>query len=75
INAIGVHARQLYPQKRVLYVSARLFQVQYTNAQMQNKINDFIGFYQTIDMLIVDDIQEWATAVKTQETFFHIFNH
>ena len=42
---------------------------------MQNRINDFIHFYQTIDMLIVDDVQEWVTATKTQETFFHIFNH
>ncbi|MBM6992126.1 MAG: chromosomal replication initiator protein DnaA [Prevotella sp.] len=75
INAIGVRAKQLYPQKRVLYISARLFQVQYTNAVLQNSVNDFIGFYQTIDMLIVDDIQEWVSASKTQETFFHIFNH
>lgn len=75
INAIGVHAKQLYPQMRVLYISARLFQVQYTNAVLQNEVNDFINFYQTIDMLIVDDIQEWATATKTQDTFFHIFNH
>jgi chromosomal replication initiator protein len=75
INAIGAKTKQLYPQKRVLYISARLFQVQYTNAVLQNKLNDFIGFYQTIDMLIVDDIQEWVSAVKTQATFFHIFNH
>ena len=75
INAIGVRIKELYPQKRVLYVSARLFQVQYTSAQLQNKINDFITFYQTIDVLIVDDIQEWITASGTQNTFFHIFNH
>lgn len=75
INAIGMRTKQLYAQKRVLYVSARLFQVQYTNAVLQNSINDFINFYQTIDLLIVDDIQEWMTATKTQDTFFHIFNH
>lgn len=75
INAIGVRTKQLYPMKRVLYISARLFQVQYTQAVVSNKVNDFISFYQTIDMLIVDDIQEWASATKTQETFFHIFNH
>ena len=75
VNAIGVRTKQLYPRKRVLYISARLFQVQYTNAVMRNSVNDFIAFYQTIDMLIVDDIQEWMTAAKTQETFFHIFNH
>ena len=59
----------------MLYVSARLFQVQFTDSVRQNKTNDFINFYQTIDVLIVDDIQEWMTAIKTQDTFFHIFNH
>ena len=75
VNAIGVRTKELYPQKRVLYISARLFQVQYTDAVLKNCTNDFINFYQTIDMLIVDDIQEWVSATKTQETFFHIFNH
>lgn len=75
INAIGVRAKQLYPQKRVLYISARLFQVQYSNAVLQNNVNSFIAFYQTIDMLIVDDIQEWMGKTKTLDTFFHIFNN
>ena len=75
INAIGVKCKEMYPQKRVLYVSARLFQVQYTDAVRRNIINDFINFYQSIDVLIVDDIQEWATAPGTLDTFFHIFNH
>lgn len=75
VNAIGVAIKKRYPQKRVLYISARLFQVQYTNSVLQNTTNDFINFYQTIDVLIVDDIQEWMTATKTQDTFFHIFNH
>lgn len=75
VNAIGLKAKQMYPQKRVLYVSARLFQTQYTDAVLHNASNDFINFYQSIDMLIVDDIQEWAGKAKTQNTFFHIFNH
>ena len=75
INAIGVRIKQLYPQKRVLYISARLFQVQFVDATRQSAINDFIRFYQTIDVLIVDDIQEWITSPKTQNTFFHIFDH
>lgn len=75
INAIGLRTKQLYPQKRVLYISARLFQVQYTDSVLHNTTNDFINFYQTVDVLIVDDIQEWMTATKTQDTFFHIFNH
>lgn len=75
INAIGVRCKELYPQHRVLYVSARLFQVQFTDASRQNTVNDFINFYQSIDVLIVDDVQEWATAEKTVATFFHIFDH
>ena len=75
INAIGVRCKELYPQKRVLYVSARLFQVQFTDAVRRNTTNDFINFYQSIDVLIVDDIQEWANAPRTLDTFFHIFDH
>ena len=75
VNAIGVKTKQMYPKKRVLYVSARLFQTQYTDAILHNSSNDFINFYQSIDMLIVDDIQDWAGKAKTLNTFFHIFNH
>ena len=75
VNAIGLRCKELYPQKRVLYVSARLFQVQYTDGVRRKTTNDFINFYQTIDVLIVDDIQEWATAPSTLDTFFHIFDH
>ena len=75
INAIGVRCKEMYPRRRVLYVSARLFQVQFTDATRRNTVNDFIRFYQSIDVLIVDDIQEWATATKTLDTFFHIFDH
>ena len=75
INAIGVEAKKRYPQQRVLYVSARLFQVQFTDSVRQNTTNDFINFYQTIDLLIVDDIQEWISSPRTLDTFFHIFDH
>ena len=74
-NAIGTKIKELYPEKRVLYVSAHLFQVQYTDSVRTNHFNDFISFYQTIDVLIIDDIQEFAGVTKTQNTFFHIFNH
>lgn len=75
INAIGLRCKELYPEKRVLYVAARTFQQQFTTASTRNVVNDFIAFYQTIDVLIIDDVQEWVTAPKTQEAFFHIFNH
>ncbi|MBO7138989.1 MAG: chromosomal replication initiator protein DnaA [Prevotella sp.] len=75
INAIGVEAKKLNPHLRVLYVSARLFQIQFTDSVRRNTTNDFINFYQSIDMLIVDDIQEWVSAPRTLDTFFHIFDH
>ena len=75
VNAIGAKVKELYPGMKVLYISAHLFQVQYTNSVRNNKVNDFIRFYQAIDVLILDDIQEFASLTKTQNTFFHIFNH
>ena len=74
-NAIGLKVKELYPAKRVLYVSAHLFKVQYTDSVRKNAVNDFINFYQSIDVLIIDDIQEFVGVEKTQNTFFHIFNH
>ncbi len=74
-NAVGTRIKELYPEKRVLYVSAHLFQVQYTDSVRHNTTNDFINFYQTIDVLIIDDIQEFVGVTRTQNTFFHIFNH
>ncbi len=74
ISAIGNKVCELFPKKRVLYVSAREFQRQYTQSVVENKNNDFIRFYQQFDMLIVDDVQEWQT-IKTFEAFFHIFNN
>lgn len=74
-HAIGIKIKEKYPQKRVLYVSAHLFQVQYADATKNNSRNDFINFYQSIDTLIIDDIQELIGKEKTQNAFFHIFNH
>ena len=75
IQAIGIKMKETMPQSRVLYVTARIFESQYTTAVRNNKVNDFINFYQSIDMLILDDIQEFAGKTATQNTFYHIFNH
>ena len=74
-NAIGARIKELHPDKRVLYVSAHLLQRQYTDSVRNNNFNNFMNFYQSIDVLIVDDIQEFSGLTKTQNTFFHIFNH
>ena len=73
-NAIGNEVKRLMPNKRVLYVSANTFQLQYQDAVAHNSTPDFLLFYQTIDVLIVDDIQYIAGKRATLDTFFHIFN-
>lgn len=75
VNAIGTKVLELHPQKRVIYVSAHLFMIQFTESRKNNTFNDFMNFYQSIDVLIIDDIQEIAGKEKTQEAFFNIFNH
>lgn len=74
-HAIGIRIKEQNPTMRVLYVTSHLFQVQYTDAVRNNTVNDFINFYQTVDVLLIDDIQEIAGKTQTQNTFFHIFNH
>lgn len=79
-HAIGVDIKEKYPKKKVLYVSAEKFTQQFISASTakdkdKNNLNDFIHFYQLIDVLIVDDIQFLSGKVKTQDAFFHIFNH
>ena len=75
IQAIGLKIKDTNPHSRVLYVTARLFESQYTAAVSRGKINEFINFYQSIDALIIDDIQDLIGKQRTQNTFFHIFNH
>lgn len=75
INAIDISCIEKDSQKQVLYVTAKEFQRQFTYSVCQNTMNDFINYYHSIDVLIVDDIQEWGNAPKTLETFFQIFSH
>lgn len=74
-HAIGLRVRELHPEKRVLYVSSHLFRVQYTDSVRKNTSNDFLNFYQSLDVLILDDIHELIGMNKTQNAFFHIFNN
>lgn len=74
-NSIGIAIKQRFAKKRVIYISAHLFLLQYTDSIQTKKTNEFLNFYQSIDVLIIDDIQELIGKAKTQNTFFHIFNH
>ena len=74
-HAIGIEIKKNYPNKTVLYVSSEKFTHQFIDAVKNNTQNDFIHFYQMIDVLIIDDVQFFAGKEKTQDVFFHIFNH
>ena len=74
-HAIGVQIKDKYPERTVLYISAEKFTQQYIESVKKNTRNDFIHFYQLIDVLIIDDVQFLSGKSGTQDVFFHIFNH
>jgi chromosomal replication initiator protein len=74
-HAIGIQAKSNFPDLTVLYVSTEQFIAQYIDSVRNNNQNDFGHFYQMIDLLIIDDIQFLSGKEKTQDVFFHIFNH
>lgn len=79
-QAIGLETKKYHPELTVLYVNAEQFLMQFqascrNNNSKNSSRDDFVHFYQMIDVLIIDDIQFLADKVKTQEAFFHIFNH
>lgn len=73
-QAIGLETKKLHPEKVVLYVSANKFQEQYVSAVQKNEVNNFLHFYQMVDVLILDDVHDFAGKSKTQDTFFHVFD-
>ena len=75
VQAIGHEVRQRHPELQVLYVSMNKFQAQFQTAYKNGEIPDFIHFYQMIDVLLIDDIQELTGKTGTQNAFFNIFNH
>ncbi len=75
VHAIGIEVKNLYPEKTVLYVTAEQFTNQFIDSIRNSNQNDFVHFYQMIDLLIVDDIHCLAGKPKTQDVFFHLFNH
>lgn len=73
-EAIGNDIIKRFENKAVLYVSAEKFTNQIIQAIKNNAVDDFVNFYQMVDVLIIDDIQFLAGKQKTQEIFFHLFN-
>ncbi len=74
-HAIGIEIKKNHPNKTVLYVSSEKFTQQFIDSVRNNTQNDFIHFYQMIDVLIIDDVQFLSGKERTQDVFFHVFNH
>lgn len=74
-HAIGINIKEKFPNKTVLYVGSEKFAHQFIDALRQNTVNDFIHFYQMVDVLIIDDVQFFAGKAKTMDVFFSVFNH
>lgn len=74
-QAIGNKVLEENPGMKVLYVPSEKFIQQYVDSFRQDRKNDFINFYQSIDLLIIDDVQFFSGKSGSQEVFFHVFNH
>lgn len=75
ITAIGNEIKSRYPDKLVIYVTCHNFVEQFLKACQDNKINSFVHFYQSMDVVVMDDVHDFVAKGKSQEIFFHIFNH
>lgn len=75
VQAIGNYIKGHYPSKHIVYVSSEKFTNQFINAIKNNTLHRFTDFYMKVDVLIIDDVQFMSGKEKTQDTFFHIFNH
>lgn len=75
LQSIGNEILKNDPNKRVKYITSEKFTTDLINSIKNQKINDFKEYYQQIDLLIIDDVQFLSGKEKTQEEFFHIFNH
>ena len=74
-HSIGIEIKNRFPNKTVLYVSSEKFTVQFVDSIKNNSQNDFVHFYQMLDVLIIDDVQFFSGKEKTQDAFFTVFNH
>ncbi|MCB0506232.1 MAG: chromosomal replication initiator protein DnaA, partial [Cyclobacteriaceae bacterium] len=75
VHAIGNKIKEHLDDKFVLYVSSEKFINQFIKAVQSNEVQSFQNFYLQVDALIIDDVQFFGGKEKTQEIFFHIFNH
>jgi chromosomal replication initiator protein len=74
LHAVGHHMCQLFPTKRVRYVTTETFMNEFVEAIRTNSRQDFKRRYREVDLLLVDDVQFLQNHERLQEEFFHTFD-
>ena len=75
VQAIGNEIKSQDSSKKIIYVASEKFTNQFINSLRNNNVQSFISYFREVDILILDDVQFLRDKEKTQEIFFHIFNH
>ena len=74
-QAIGIRIKERNPRANVLYITMRQFQNLYANATIKREIPNFINWFQQMDCILFDDLQELSNKSGTADALFPIFNH
>ncbi len=74
MHAVGNQARLNNPSAKVVYLHSQRFVQDMVRALQQGTMQEFMHYYRSVDMLLIDDIQFFAKKLRSQEEFFHVFN-
>lgn len=74
MQAVGNHMRLSNPGARIVYLHSQRFVQDMVKALQQGTMDEFMHYYRSVDMLLIDDIQFFANKLRSQEEFFHVFN-
>ncbi len=75
LEAIGNKTVEKRPAFNIKYIPAETFINQWIMSLQRKETDKFRDYYNSIDLLLIDDIQFFAGKESTQEIFFHIFNY
>lgn len=74
IHAIGNLVRERTPGAKIRYLHAEQYVSDLVRAVQHRSFDQFKRYYQSLDLLLIDDIQFFADKDRTQEEFFYTFN-
>jgi chromosomal replication initiator protein len=75
LHAVGHHMCQLFPAKRVRYVTTEILMNEFVEAIRTNSRPEFKRRYREVDLLLVDDVQFMQNHERLQEEFYYTFDH